>query len=106
LDRLTILQTLYQADPADAFNVYALALELSTSAPLQAIKYFEILLDKHPEYTATYYHAAALYDTLGYVSKAQDTYEKGIEKTALLQKEKANRELNVAYENFRFENDL
>ena len=61
---------------------------------------FEELITNHPNYWATYYHAAALYTTLEEFDLAEQTYQKGIEITANLQNEKALKELKGAYQMF------
>lgn len=68
----------YEEDPADPFNIYALALEYQKFDPLKAVEFFEMLLQKHPEYLPTYYHAAVFFANLEQIEKADLIYKNGI----------------------------
>ncbi|MDI9871531.1 MULTISPECIES: enzyme of heme biosynthesis [Flectobacillus] len=98
--RLEQLRNFYEEEPNDPFNAYALATELLKFDLQAARQLFEELLVKHPNYWATYYHAAALYTTLEEFELAEQTYQKGIEVTGNLQNEKALKELKGAYQMF------
>ena len=63
--RLEHLLEFYNEDPGDPFNIYALANEYKSFDQKKALKYFKILIEKHPNYIATYYHLAHLYIDLG-----------------------------------------
>ena len=99
-DRLTHLLEYYNDDPNDPFNIYALATEYTSTEPEKALEYFEILMDKHPDYIATYYHLANLYLDLGQDEKAKTTFEKGIEKATAQNEALLLRELRNAYDEF------
>lgn len=78
-DRVQQLIRFVQEEPHDPFNVYALAMEYMNGQPERARTYLDQLLTEHPDYLATYYHAAALYADLGNVERAIELYEKGME---------------------------
>lgn len=60
-NRLELLLQFYEEDSQDPFNAYALAMEYLNKDTAKAKVYFDTLLDEHPSYLPTYYHAAALY---------------------------------------------
>ena len=99
-ERLKHLEKFYFEDPDDPFNIYALANEYKEHSPEKALHYFEILIEKHPEYIATYYHLAHLYIDLQQDEKAQRTFEKGIDIATKNQEDLALRELKSAYDEF------
>ena len=47
--RLQQLLAFYEADPADAFTIYALATEYRTQEPARAWEYYQKLLTEHPD---------------------------------------------------------
>lgn len=98
--RLEQLLQFYEEDPNDPFNIYALANEYKSSDPDKTMGYFEILIEKHPEYIATYYHLAHLYIDIGEDEKAKSTFEKGIEIASINNEALALRELKNAYDEF------
>ncbi|HYG38823.1 MAG TPA: tetratricopeptide repeat protein [Cytophagales bacterium] len=102
--RLKKLLEFYNEDPDDPFTIYAIALEYLASNKEEAKKYFEILLEKHPDYIGTYYHAAQLYIDLEFNDKAKETFEKGIALSEKKNDQHALKELKSAYQNFLFEN--
>ena len=105
-NRLAVLNEYYTDEPDDPFNVYALALEYLKSDTQKAKGLFEELLTKHPNYVATYYHAAALYVDLGEIMNAEKTYQKGIKIAFDQQKTKAYDELKRAYQTFLDEEEF
>jgi len=98
--RLNQLLQFYEEDPKDPFNVYALANEYKVSDPKKALKYFEILIQDHPSYVATYYHLAHLYIDLGMDDLAKLTFEQGIDMAVQNNDSFALRELQNAYDEF------
>lgn len=106
LSRIELLQSFADQEPDNPFNWYALALEFQKLNPEKTILLFQDLLRKHPEYLPTYYQAAAFFADRGEIELAKSIYELGI---ALAKKQNQNntlRELQNAYQNFLFENDL
>jgi tetratricopeptide (TPR) repeat protein len=88
----------YEEDPSDPFNIYALATEYLKTDAGKSKSLFEELLLNHPNYTPTYYHAAALYSSLNDNELAKKTYLKGISITEKLNKTHALMELKRAYQ--------
>lgn len=103
--RLALLKQYLEEDPNDPFNYYAIATELISHAPDKAKEYFDLLLEKYPDYLATYYHAAQLYANLEDYEKAEILYQKGIALAQSQSNLKTLRELQTAYQNFQFEMD-
>ncbi len=97
---LSQLIQFYNDDPADPFNIYGLALEYRKFDLEKAEYYFQELLKNHPEYIATYYHAAAFFIDLSKYNLAQATYLKGIEIAENLNKNHALSELKRAHRAF------
>lgn len=87
-------------DPNDSFTIYALATEYKKSDELKALEYFETLLVEHENYVGTYYHAAALYDSLGKEKEARLTYQKGMKVAREANNMHAFSELQGAYNKF------
>jgi len=96
------LLTFKEENPDDPFILYALAMEYKKNKVYQsAEKYYQILVDKHPQYGGTYYHYAQLLETIGEVTRANSIYEKGL---SILKENKDSHlynELGQAYENFK-----
>jgi len=90
----------YEEDPNDPFNIYALALEYQKSDGAKAELYFDILLDQHPEYLATYYSAGAFFSALEKNEKAEIIYQKGIDLALNIKNTKTHQELLRAYRSF------
>lgn len=105
-NRIQQLEKYLEKDPKEAFSNYALALEMVDIDDVKAEKLFDFLLDEHPNYTATYYHAAAFQTELENIKRAQEIYEKGLEVLKSTNETKALQELQNAYQNFLFEEDL
>lgn len=102
-DRIKQLQKFMEEDPRDPFLKYALAIEHLQIDKTKSRELFEDLLENHPDYIGTYYHAAALYAELGLRDMAEKTYQSGIDKAKMLRETHALRELQSAYMNFQFE---
>lgn len=104
-ERIRQLENFLKEDPNDPFNLYALATEYLKQDPAKAMSFYEKLLQEHPEYVPTYYHAAALYAALGQNNKAEATYQKGIATAQKVGDAHALRELQSAYNNWQFEQE-
>ena len=100
MTRLEQLHAFLLEDPDDPFTLYALATEYLKTDVNQALAYYEKLLDEHPAYVGTYYHAARLYADLGRADDAQKTYRKGLEVAQAADNRNAHRELQAAYQQF------
>ena len=103
--RLQKLLEYLKEDPNDPFTLYAIATEFVQSSPGKAREYFDQLLLHHPDYLATYYHAAKLYSDLGNAEKAKEIFLKGIEIARVQENSLALRELQNAYNEFLFDQE-
>ncbi|WKN31331.1 tetratricopeptide repeat protein [Porifericola rhodea] len=104
-ERLRQLFGFLKEEPNDPFTLYAIALEYQKEDAEKALPYFEKLLNEHPDYVATYYHAAHLYQDLEMKDKVEQTYLTGIEKAKSQQESLALRELQNAYNQYLFEEE-
>lgn len=101
--RIKKLLEFYQQNPDDPFVIYALALEYVNVDVALAKKYFSVLLNKHPDYLATYYHAAALFSDMDEREQAEEIYKKGIALARKSDDAHALKELQNAYTNFLYD---
>jgi len=76
--RLQQLLAFYEADPADAFTIYALATEYRTQEPDRAWEFYQKLLSEHPDYVGTYYHAGKLLEQFHKKEEAEKVYRTGL----------------------------
>ncbi|MFC5623781.1 tetratricopeptide repeat protein [Algoriphagus winogradskyi] len=106
LDRIQLLRQFTEEEPENPFNWYALAIEFRESNPEEAHNLFAKLLAEHPTYLATYFPAAHLYAEMGDLEQSKLIFEKGIVLSREQKNLKAQQELQNAYQNFLFENDL
>ncbi|RAI93986.1 tetratricopeptide repeat protein [Algoriphagus yeomjeoni] len=106
LDRITLLKQFTEEEPENPFNWYALAIEHRESDPKEAHSLFMKLLSEHPTYLATYFPAAHLYAEMGDLEQSKVIFEDGISLAREQKNMKALQELQNAYQNFLFENDL
>lgn len=97
--RIELLRQYLEEQPDDPFNGYALAMEYMKGQPQKALEYLAILLEKHPDYLPTYYHAAALYAAMEQTDKASLLYEQGMELARIQKNQKTHDELQRAYRN-------
>ncbi|MBD2702840.1 tetratricopeptide repeat protein [Spirosoma sp. BT702] len=104
-ERIEQLMRYVEEEPSEPFNVYALAMEFLNGRPEQARFYFEKLLNEHPDYLPTYYHAAALYAELDERDKAAMLYDKGITLAQAQNNQKTLQELKRAQQAFDDEDD-
>ncbi len=100
MSRLDQLFDFLEEEPNDAFTLYAIATEYLKTDMAQALAYYEKLLDGHPGYVATYYHAAKLYAELGNNEAAAHTFAKGLEVSLAANNRHAHRELQAAHQQF------
>ncbi len=94
------LLAFYAEDPTDPFNVYALALEYSKFDIEKASHFFDVLLTSHPDYLATYYHAAAFFASIEDFEKAKEIYNAGMILAVKQNNTKTHQELVRAYRGF------
>ena len=104
-NRLELLLQFYEEDASDPFNAYALAMEYQNSDATKAKAYFDVLLEQHPDYLPTYYHAAALYAALEKNKEADALLQKGMQLALHQHNTKTYQELQRAYRAFHDENE-
>lgn len=76
--RLEVLQDMVRARPADAFSRYALAMELKGQGKNEdALREFQTLTEKTPDYVATYLIYGQLLVNTGKVDDAKKVLERG-----------------------------
>lgn len=92
-ERLNQLLSFYEEDPSDPFNIYCLATEFKEVDPVKAWQYYAKLLLEHPEYLATYYHAAELLIDKDEIDEAEKIIDKGIDLAIQQNNQLALREL-------------
>lgn len=102
-NRLAFLLQFFEEDPNDPFNSYALAMEYQQIDVTKAVEYFQLLINKHPDYLPTYYHAAALFAELEQLEYAEQLYQKGMQLALSQQNTKTYQELQRAYRGFQDE---
>ncbi len=103
--RLEQLIGFWQEDPDDPFILYALATEYRDSEPDKALLFYQKLLDEHPNYVGTYYHAGKLFAQMGQADKADETFRKGLSISMQAGDGNARRELQNAYREFMDEQE-
>jgi len=101
--RIDQLQQFYQEDPADPFNLYALALEYQKTDNKTAIDLFTKLTQEHAEYIPTYYHLGKAYEEMGNRDQALKAFSAGIEQARRRNDLKALRELHAAHQDLLFD---
>ncbi|SHI87121.1 hypothetical protein SAMN02745146_1758 [Hymenobacter daecheongensis DSM 21074] len=77
--RLEQLLSFYADDPNDPFTIYAIATEYRATEPQRAMSYYQTLLDEHPDYVGTYYHAGKLLEQLQKPEEAEKVYRRGLQ---------------------------
>ena len=81
-NRLDILKSMVEQNPADSFSRYGLAMEYRNTGDLEgAMREFHELKRLHPDYAATYFHAGQTLERLGKIEEAREMYQEGIEVT-------------------------
>ena len=106
LDRTQLLRQFTEEEPGNPFNWYALALEYKETDPDSAKSLFDKLLTEHPDYLPTYYTAAQFFAESEELDLADRIFQEGIALAKNQNEQKAVRELQNAYQNFLFENDM
>ncbi len=101
MNRLELLQSLVEQNPADAFSRYGLALELKNAGKLdEAVGEFVTLLEHNPGYTAGYFQAAQTIEKLGRTDDARGLYRRGIEAASAAGDDHAAMEMQAALDLF------
>ncbi len=76
-DRAAILKSLLQEDPNDPFLHYGLAMEEAKASPQNALRLFDQILKKFPDYLPSYYQFALVLVDCGHTSKAVEVLHAG-----------------------------
>lgn len=77
--RLALLSQMLEADPADPFLRYGIALEYLNAGDYKgAVGHFETLVAAHPDYVPTYYQYGVALVQAGDVEAAVEVLEKGV----------------------------
>ena len=99
-ERINKLKEFYAANSHDSFIIYALANEyMQNGDDDEALKYYSELLEKFPDYVATYYHLGKLYARRSLITEALQTYKTGMQKAQLAKDSHSFAELQTAHTN-------
>lgn len=80
INRIEILQSMVDQNPADSFSRYGLAMEYVNAGQLEeAEKHFMQLLEHNPSYVAGYFHGGQTLQKLNRTDDARGLYRRGIE---------------------------
>lgn len=102
-NRIIQIKSFLEKTPNDPFLIYALGVEyVGLSDFEKAEEIYKGLLTSHPDYFATYYQLAKVYEALDQDDLAEKTYELGMHKTEQLGEKHAYSELKSAYEELIF----
>lgn len=78
MNRIAILRSFIEKNPADMFSQHALSMELLKLGEYQeARKLMEEILEFDEMYIGTYYHLGKLYERIGEFMMAEVVYTKG-----------------------------
>lgn len=103
-DKAKRLAAYIAKNPADSFSKFALALEfLKTDDVGKARVLFEDIRNKDPEYVGVYYHLGKVYELLGQLKDAKNTYERGLQVATDQNELRTKAELNEALSELKFE---
>ncbi len=103
MDRIEQIKSFLEKTPKDAFLNYALAIEyVGLGNDKKALIIFKKLIEELPDYYATYYHIAKLYERMDEENLAINMYEQGMEVTSRLNEKHAFGELRSAFEELTF----
>mgnify|MGYP001614985343 CR=1 FL=1 len=95
--RLEKLQKSLEANPADAFTRYLVALEcVKLHLNEEAIAHFQQLVNEHPHYVPTYYQYAQLLENLQRQTQALAIYHAGLKAARAAGETHAASELQAA----------
>jgi Tfp pilus assembly protein PilF len=79
MNRVEILKGFLDDNPNDSFSRYALALEyVKLGQHDDAVREFETVKKKDPDYLATYFQLGQLYLKMGQTHEAEKTFRTGI----------------------------
>lgn len=97
MDRIAVLKSYLEKTPEDSFLKHALALEwIKLHQEKKAIRLFEELLSRDPDYVGSYYHLGKALEKMGHTERALKIYQKGLEIARKLNDDHAAAELRQA----------
>jgi hypothetical protein len=97
MDRVASFKSFIEKSPSDPFPRYGLAMELKGRGDLvEAWDVFHDLLDRFPDYVATYLMAGGTLVALSRKDEAADVYRRGVEVATQRGDLHARRELEAA----------
>jgi Tfp pilus assembly protein PilF len=97
MNRLEVLLSMVEQNPADGFSRYGLAMEYVRSGDLEtAMDQFIKLLEHNPGYAAAYFHGGQTLEKLGRIDEAKGLYRRGIEVTGEMGDDHTRSELQAA----------
>jgi len=97
MNRLEVLQQLFEEDNQDPFLLFALAKEWEKAANYQqALAFYERLHTSHPGETGFYYHWGKLLEFMDKPQKALEIYDLGIANAVQQGDNHAGKELQAA----------
>ena len=103
MDRISKLKAFLESSPDDSLLKHALALEyIKLEDDATALRLFEELLEREPEYVGSYDHLGKLLERAGEQTLAGSTYEKGMGIAKAAKDMHAYNELQAAYEDLMY----
>lgn len=97
MDRLELLKSYLEKAPEDSFLNHALALEyIKGGHDEEAIRIFQMLLKRDPDYVGSYYHLGSALERAGDPAGAKVAYQDGISVARRLGEAHALQELQQA----------
>jgi Tfp pilus assembly protein PilF len=95
--RLEKLKEMEAQKPDDAFLKFAIAQEfVGMNDDATALKYFDVIIERFPQYLAAYYQLGKLYERINELSLATNVYKNGIAVAKAVNDLKTAGELNEA----------
>jgi Tfp pilus assembly protein PilF len=99
MSRIDILKGFLKDNANDSFSRYALALEyVKLGQNDDAVREFEAVRRKDPDYVATYYQLGQLYKSLSQTHEAEKAFRAGITVAAKIGDDHTRSELEAALE--------
>ena len=99
MTRIDILKGFLKENADDSFSRYALALEyVKLGQNDDAVREFEMVRRRDPDYVATYYQLGQLYRTMLKAHEAEKTFTSGITVAAKIGDQHTREELEAALE--------
>ena len=98
-DRIQQLKTMLEAEPADAFCMYGLAMEYTKRGEAaEAIEWFDRTIAADPDHCYAYFHKAKAQQSMGNASAAINTLRAGLDRANACRDLKAAGEIDAFLE--------